>query len=50
MCLKRERPETGDFVIKKYLVLVKISLFQEITKKQFLADTLTKKFFSEALT
>ena len=42
MFLKRERPNTDDFVIKKYLVvrekyLVETILFQEITK--ILADT-----------
>ena len=38
MFSKRERPETDDFVIKKYLVgkdkyFVEISLLQEISKK-----------------
>ena len=39
MFLKRERPETVDFVIKKYMAVkkkyfVEISLFQEISKNK----------------
>ena len=47
MFLKRERTETDDFVIKKYLKekSIAVSLFQEITKIfKSLADTLTKIF------
>ena len=49
MILKRERLETDDIAIKKYLLvkekyLVEISIFQEIMRTflQVLADTLTK--------
>ena len=45
--MKRERPETDDFAIKKYLVVkekffVEISIFQEIMRN-VLSGTLTKK-------
>ena len=45
--MKLERPEANDFVIKKIpgfegKILSRNSLFPEITKKKFLADTLTK--------
>ena len=43
MLLKRERPLTDDFVIKKYLV-VKEKYLVEISRSAMLGDTLTKIF------
>ena len=48
MFLKRERPETDDFAIKKYLVVDKIlSIFQEM--KEVLGDTLTQIYTKMSL-
>ena len=59
MFLKRERTDTDDFVLKKYLVVKKknlmvLSIFQEIIRilYTFLADTLTnipENFFAYSI-
>ena len=46
MFLKRERPETNDFVIKKYLVVKEkyFNISRNLNFVQLLADTLAKSF------